>query len=672
MEHLEEQLDNSASKTESVEASVQKAEKKSKRKLIADMCYFGLCFVYMIVMWATGWNFFAPFAAALAFITAVLIFIRVLKNDGVPLFLWIAYLTVIVGTLIFFLGYSAESAGKRIWWNLVLTLAPIVLAIVAKIVKGDKKTVKITTACLSILMAGTAVIYLFFMNLRLTPTVESLQKGHDEYLNSLNASKAKSNSPNVLFILMDDMAYSDISCYSYLGSENATINTPNIDSIADGGIFMENFYASAPVCTPSRFSALTGRYAARGYLDNVIFPTTVESNPYSITHFVNPYQFLHNVDGLLGDEITIAEALDKMGYDTSCIGKWNLGDYGEYLPTNQGFDYFYGSYYVNDMTPYNWVEEVGGNATEVRSHKDNLDQSESTQVFTEKIIDKINESVDNDNKFFMYYTSPWPHWPLYSNNNGGGKYDISDDTYVDCIEEFDRYLGQILQTLKDRGVYDDTLIVFTSDNGPGREGVTGSMRGRKNTTFEGGMKVPMLASYPNGGLGGGSAIADYSFNIYNEDGTVRNATTKRIESSTILNDIFPTVLSYVMGDNYSLPTDRIIDGVNLVDLWSGELASDERVHDVIYYMKRGKVQGIQMAVDTPNGTFDFKFYDNVHSENSAFFDQFYKNYLFNLDTDPAEGYNITKNHPEIAELLNNKLVEFRNELKDNRRGIVRR
>lgn len=154
---------------------------------------------------------------------------------------------------------------------------------------------------------------------------------------------------------------------------------------------MENFYASAPVCTPSRFSLLTGRYATRGYIDNVIFPTPCDSDPYSITHFINPYQFLNNVDGILGDEITIAEALKAVGYDTSCIGKWNLGDYGEYLPTNQGFDYFYGSYYVNDMTPYNWVREVGGKAEEVRTHAENLDQSESTRLFT----DELKSTLEN-------------------------------------------------------------------------------------------------------------------------------------------------------------------------------------------------------------------------------------------------------------------------------------
>ena len=638
---------------------------------IFSVCYAAVAYAFMIVMWATGWNFFPLVAVVLAAVSALLILLSVIKWNKMPVFLWVAFLTLIVGTVLFHLGHSAESFGKSLWWNLVLTIAPIGLAVVIKLVKIEGKRKKIAMAVCAGLMAATSMVYFLFMNLRLNPTVERLWEGHDDYLNSLDPSMKETNSPNVLFILMDDMAYADISSYSYMAEGEATINTPNIDSIAENGIFMENFYASAPVCTPSRFTALTGRYASRGYIDNVIFPTVVDGPTFSPTHFLNPYQFLHNVDGILGDEITIAEALDEMGYDTSCVGKWNLGDYGEYLPTNQGFDYFYGSYYVNDMTPYDWVEEVDGVGTQIRSHGDNKDQSETTRLLTDKVNEQINESISNGNNFFMYYATPWPHHPIYSDNNGNGKGDVTDDNYIDCIEEFDKGLGEIIQNLKDKGVYDDTLIVFTSDNGPGREGVAGNLRGRKNTTFEGGMKVPMLVSYPNGGVGAGSAIADTTYPITDYDGNViRYATTKKVETSAMLQDLFPTILNYVMGDDYKLPTDRIIDGVSLKSVLSGNMPSDFRVHDVLYYMKRGKIQGLQMAVDTPSGTFDFKYYDNVHSENSAFIDQFYKNYLFNLDTDPAEGYNIAKKNPEIASLMKEQLISARKDFSSNRRGKI--
>ena len=644
-------------------------ETYSKKLNVFLWVFMGIASAYMLVMLCTGWNFFPLVAVVLGALTAIFILVLVIVKNDVPLQLWITYLVLIGGTLVFFLIHSAESFGKRLWWNLVLTAVPLTVALLIKLLKNDFMRKKLVKCVMAVVMIATALVYFFFMNLRLSPTVERLWKGHDEYLDSIS-NKAENNSPNVLFILMDDLAYADISSYSMLGGKYSTINTPNIDSIAENGIYMENFYASAPVCTPSRFSALTGRYATRGYMDNVIFPTTVESTPYSFTHFVNPYQFLNNVDGILGDEITIAEALNEMGYDTACVGKWNLGDYGEYLPMNQGFDYFYGSYYVNDMTPYNWVEECDGKVTEVRTHKENLDQSESSRLFTDKVNEQINASIAEGNKFFMYYATPWPHHPIYSDANGNGIGDTTDDTYIDCIEEFDHYLGEIFQNLKDKGVYDDTLIIFTSDNGPGREGVAGNLRGRKNTTFEGGMKVPLLASYPNGGLGQGTTIENSTFTIYNEDGSTRDATTKKIVSSSMLIDLFPTILDYVMGDNYALPTDRIIDGVSLKNLWSGNQASDYRVHNQLLYMKRGKVQGIQMAVETSEGVQDYKYYDNVHSENSAFIDQFYKNYLFNLDKDPAEGYNISKAEPEVAEKLKNALNDARKAFKKNRRGII--
>ena len=601
------------------------------------LVWFLFSIAYTVVLLGTGYNFLAPFAAAIAAVTALIVFIRALFNKKFePLFV-VSYAYMILELFVYFLFWGADEFGKIVCYNLILSALPLfsglmLYALDKKLPDGTLK--RFATAALSLAMTATSLCYVFYMSLRIRPTVESLQAGHDAYLKELSKTQADADAPNVLIILMDDMAYSDISAYSYLGKANATIQTPNIDSLADNGIFMENFYASAPVCTPSRFSLLTGRYATRGYIDNVIFPTPCDSDPYSITHFINPYQFLNNVDGILGDEITIAEALKAVGYDTSCIGKWNLGDYGEYLPTNQGFDYFYGSYYVNDMTPYNWVREVGGKAEEVRTHAENLDQSESTRIFTDELKSTLEKSIDSGNKFFSFYATPWPHYPIFSDNNGNGKGDTTDDSYVDCIEEFDKSLGEIFDMLEDKGVFDDTMIIFTSDNGPGREGVTGSLRGRKNTTFDGGMKVPMIVSYPAGV----------------RNGTIANTTGGyKIESSAMLTDLFPTILSYAGVD--VLPSDRIIDGVNLKSLWSGNVTPDSRVHEV------GGV------------TYDFKYYQKVRTENSAFIDQQYKNYLFNLDKDPAEGYNISMTYPDVADTLLEALKDFRKSLKENRRGI---
>ena len=636
--------------------------KNSKERSGFALVWFLFSIAYTVVLLGTGYNFLAPFAAAIAAVTALIVFIRALLNKKFEPLYVVSYAYMILELFVYFLFWGADEFGKIVWYNLILSALPLfsglmLYALDKKLPDGTLK--RFATAALSLAMTATSLCYVFYMSLRIRPTVESLQAGHDAYLKELSKTQADADAPNVLIILMDDMAYSDISAYSYLGKANATIKTPNIDSLAEGGkyaaesgIFMENFYASAPVCTPSRFSLLTGRYATRGYIDNVIFPTPCDSDPYSITHFINPYQFLNNVDGILGDEITIAEALKAVGYDTSCIGKWNLGDYGEYLPTNQGFDYFYGSYYVNDMTPYNWVREVGGHAEEVRTHAENLDQSESTRLFTDELKSTLEKSIDSGNKFFSFYATPWPHYPIFSDNNGNGKGDTTDDSYVDCIEEFDKSLGEIFDMLEQKGVFDDTMIIFTSDNGPGREGVTGSLRGRKNTTFDGGMKVPMIVSYPAGV----------------RNGTIANTTGGyKIESSAMLTDLFPTILSYAGVD--VLPSDRIIDGVNLKSLWKGDVDPDFRVHDALFYMKKGTVQAVQMPVEVGGVTYDFKYYQKVRTENSAFIDQQYKNYLFNLDKDPAEGYNISMTYPDVADTLLEALKDFRKSLKENRRGI---
>ena len=627
-----------------------------------------LCLIFtgaaVTVMLASGFNQLPPFVAAMSALASLWAAVSVIFKNRLPLTVAVSALTGIAGIFVFFLIWGAEPFAKRLWWNALWALPAAILfaAALTAAKKCGRMRAKVTAAVSLVLMLALSVSYVFFMSLRVRPRVKDLSRGHDEYLASIG--KAGEDAPNVLVILMDDMAYADISSYSYLGSLNATINTPNIDSIADNGIMMDNFYAASPVCSPSRFSLLTGRYSSRGYLDNVVFPTTVESDPYSITHFVNPFQFLYNVDGILSDEITLAEALRAAGYSTGCIGKWNLGDYGEYLPTAQGFDYFYGSYYVNDMTPYEWVRDSVSDSGEyshelVRTHADNLDQSLSTAAFTEELNKFITDSIDSGEKFFAYYTTPWPHYPIFSNNNGAGKGDVSDDTYIDCIEEFDRYLGTVLDTLRAKGVYDDTLIVFTSDNGPGREGAAGALRGRKNTTFEGGMKVPLIVSYPSGNVG---AAGEKSVFTYYKNGAEVRGETVVIDAAAMNIDFFPTILEYC--GILSLPSDRIIDGVSLKKLWSEDPYAV--VHDKLFYLKRGKARAVQMRVDGV----DYKYFRHVQSENSAFFNQFYNNYLFDLDADPIEAYDISKRLPETAELLKKELEEFNRSVRENRRGIL--
>lgn len=680
-----------------------------RTKDIFGIVWLVLCCIFMLTMLASGFNFFPLVGLVLSIVTAVALIARTAKDKPAGLFLWVSGLVIYGGTFLYFLIWGADSFGKRLWWNLVLLLGPVGMAVLFVFLRKflNGKALKGVACAVLSLMIATTGIYALFMNLRARPVVDRLWDGHDAYLSSVS-SKKKGASPNVLVILMDDMAYADISAYSYLTGRTPTINTPNIDSIAENGVIMENFYAASPVCSPSRFSMLTGRYNSRGWLDNVVFPTVnspSDGTPWSPTHFINAYDFRNNVDGMLGDEITFAEALDAIGYDTYAVGKWNLGDYGEYLPAAQGFDYFYGSYYVNDMTPYTWVEDYAGGSTGgvVRTHDENLDQSMSTSLFTDKVVEKMSESAESGSSFLMYYASPWPHAPIYSDNGGGGKGDTSDDTYRDCIEEFDRGLGRILDYLKTTSdeknggsLYDNTLIVFTSDNGPGNLGAAGYLRGRKGTPFDGGMKVPCIVSWPAGGVGSlhadGETAEIQIHGNYTEE--VTDTVTASVVSARAMNfDIFTTLLS-ACGVT-ALPSDRVIDGVDLLPVLTGETAEDSVLHDVLIFLKGGTAwaaavpvtfsggkahvgegtdgEGIALSSAYPDSyegaTFTFKFFDEVPTENSAYFGAEYRNLLVNLDIDPAESYSLYNTYPEIGEAIRAVLEDFRAEMKSNRRGI---
>ena len=256
----------------------------------------------------------------------------------------------------------------------------------------------------------------------------------------------------------------------------AIYETPNIDSIGENGLSFENFYSSYSVCSPARFACLTGRYPYRGYADNVLFPTISTFKPFAATRLFNSFEMGNNVDGMLGDEITLAETLRKAGYNTGAFGKWHLGDYGEYLPTNQGFDYFYGSHHVNDMTHYYFVRETGGEYEIVHGADELKDQSKLTEYIHNELENWLVETTTNsDNPFFIYYASPWPHAPLAVGEEFDGKTGMG--TYVDCVTEFDAYLGKLFNKLEELGELENTIIIFSSDNGPALEGSVVELRG---------------------------------------------------------------------------------------------------------------------------------------------------------------------------------------------------
>lgn len=558
--------------------------------------------------------------------------------------------------------------GTRLLGNLLLVLPCTIclwgLFFVARrtFKKGAAK--KILSGVLSVLLVGTSIFYVLTMNLRSKPNTVRMWEGQDDYLNNVDKNATKEN-PNVLVILMDDLGYGDVSL------NGSIYNTPNIDSIGENGLNFENFYSSYSVCSPARFAAMTGRYPYRGYADNVIYPTVDTLSPFAATRVFNSVELGANADGMLGDEITVAETFKAAGYSTGLFGKWHLGDYSEYLPTNQGFDYFYGSHYVNDMTPFYHVREEGGQYTIAHGTDELKDQSAATKWIHDEITAWVTEQAQSDSPFLAYYTSPWPHAPVFAGDDFDGVSGMG--TYVDCVTEFDTYLGELFNTMEELGVLEDTIIVFTSDNGPALEGSTADLRGGKYLAYEGGQKVPFMIRWDN------------------DNGALGDKTTTRTQSATLV-DLYPTLVELcgITGkggtvENY-LPEDRIIDGVSMASLIKNDDVIHTKEHPILH-MKREDIKAIQYTVSTesvleqyPDYDYDvltnneyitFKYFDKIQNDNSAFFDKYRKNWLHILTDDHGENYNRTPVYPEIADEFHERLDEIQKDFKENRRGIIK-
>lgn len=662
-----------------------------KNKKVLPLITAIIGFVLGIALLALRLNIVAVVNVAYMCILSAIIFLGIVIKKKVYLFNIVGYAGSATGIFLYFLifgadaGFGAFSSGKAGWSSAehplftgagnfltrlggnILLLLPCIIAVVALVIiskKAFKKTTahKVVTSIISIALAGTTVLYVLTMNLRSKPNTTRLWKGHDDYLDGVD--KAKSSNPNVLFILMDDMGYGDTSL------NGAIYDTPNMDRIGEEGINFDNFYSSYSVCSPARFALMTGRYPFRGYADNVIYPTVDTLSPFAQTRIFNSIEMGNNADGMLGDEITLAEIFQNAGYNTGAFGKWHLGDYGEYLPTNQGFDYFYGSHHVNDMKPFYHVVEENGEYEIVHGTDELKDQSKANEWIHEEINDWITDQVtSSDEPFFAYYATPWPHAPIYAGDNFDGVTGMG--TYADCVTEFDYYLGELFNTLENLGVMDDTIIIFTSDNGPALEGSVGELRGGKYLAYEGGQKVPCMIRWGNN-------------NGLWEKGTTRS------QSATLV-DVMPTLVELCGitgngGEKNYLPFDRDIDGVSLVPLLKNDTVVHTEDHPILH-MKRESLKAIQYTVSTEdvlarkeykdykypvltdNEYITFKYFQRIQNDNSAFFDKYRKNWLHILSDDAGENLNRSSVYPTIAEEMNEKMNEIMKNFKSDRRGI---
>lgn len=330
------------------------------------------------------------------------------------------------------------------------------------------------------------------------------------------AMAAASRKPNVVLIYADDLGYGDLGCY---GSK---LRTPNLDRMAGEGMRFTNFLSANPVCSPSRAALLTGRYPTRVGVPRVLFPYDSSS--------LNP------------GETTIAQMLQPQGYKTMCVGKWHLGHQPQFLPTAWGFDEYYGIPYSNDMNPPVVLHALPG---KVETVEERATLATLTPRYTEQALRFIDQSKDAP--FFLYMPHTYPHIPLAASDRFRGK--SPHGLYGDVLEELDWSVGEIVGRLKKHGLDRDTLVMFSSDNGPWYQGSPGGLRGRKGTTYEGGVREPFLARMP-GRIPAGKVCGGLS--------------------STM--DILPTVAKLC---GAKLP-ERALDGIDIWPLLSGRQPSIDR------------------------------------------------------------------------------------------------
>ncbi|WP_242202124.1 sulfatase family protein [Aestuariivivens insulae] len=413
-------------------------------------------------------------------------------------------------------------------------------------------------------------------------------------------------TPNVIIIYTDDMGYGDLSCFG-----NPTIHTPHLDKMATEGIKLSQFYVAAPVCTPSRAALMTGSYPKRvGLEKGVLYPSSTT--------------------GLNPEEQTLAEILKEKNYLTACIGKWHLGHQEKFLPHNQGFDEFFGIPFSNDMSKKE-QEYMGRNNYKWRlpllSQSDTLeldpDQTTLTKRLTEKAVSFIKKGKKTP--FFLYLAHPMPHIPIYASDKF--KNTSVRGPYGDTIEEIDWSVGQILKTLKEQGIDNNTLVIFTSDNGPWKinkteGGASGPLRGAKGTTWEGGQRVPCIVRWP---------------------GKIPAGTMQRQVITNM--DILPTVASFCGAEL----SEKKVDGRNVSRIL---IEVDEQLDDYpfLYYSKNGKLEGIR------DGKYKLLLLDEDI-------------FLFDVESDISEVYNLADTDPDKVIMLKEKMKRIDSLLATERRKV---
>jgi arylsulfatase A len=427
----------------------------------------------------------------------------------------------------------------------------------------------------------------------------------------MKAGQGSDDKPNFVIIFTDDQGYQDVGCFG-----SPTIKTPNLDQMAAEGMKFIDFYVAASVCSPSRAALMTGCYPPRVGITKVLFPND-------------------NI-GLNPEEITIADILKGKGYTTACIGKWHLGYLPEFLPTSNGFDYYFGIPYSNDMDGVQGKNKSLNRAWQQKDYSPwnvplmrgqyiierPADQTTLIERYTDEAVKFIGNNKNNP--FFVYLAHTMPHIPLF----------VSDEFYVEdvkkaykaTIEQIDSSIGRIFSALKDAGVDKNTLVVFTSDNGPWLSmkhfgGSALPLRDGKFSTYEGGMREPCIMRWP-GRIPAGKVCDKLC-------GTI---------------DLLPTFAKLAGAE---IPADRVIDGRNIFPLMEGS-PDAETPHDAYFYYSGNELEAVR------SGKWKLR-----RAENNP--------ELYDLQADIGEKTNLADKHPEIVIRLFDIMEQFDSELKANAR-----
>jgi arylsulfatase len=425
------------------------------------------------------------------------------------------------------------------------------------------------------------------------------------------AAVVRRDRPNVIIILADDQGWADVGVYGAQG-----LTTPNLDRLAADGIRFTSFYAAGAICSPSRAALMTGTHPVRVGITEVLYP----SSPIGLNRL----------------EVTIADLLKSCGYATAAVGKWHLGDDKTFLPTRQGFDEYFGLPYSNDMHPLPLLENED-------AIEESPDQSQLTKRYTERALDFIKRNKQDP--FFLYLAHTMPHVPLAASDDFKGK--SARGLYGDAVMEVDWSVGQVMATLDQLGIADNTLVLYTSDNGPSltygdHAGSAGPLREGKWTTFEGGMRVPGIMRWP--------------------DRIPRNTVSRDVVSGM---DLFPTIAAITGTD---LPP-VTIDGRNILPLLEGSAPATTGPTGTMYYYLGTEQQAVRdgrWKLHLPH-SYRTIIQPGVNGNGGQEEVRNLPLSLFDVDADPGETTDLAAQFPDVVTEMMAAAAAFDEDLKHNLR-----